>query len=62
MAQIFEFPAAQPRASSNAHTMSGVPGEVVMFPGIRYERMDEHAVAKSKKRPSARRDMLEFED
>ena len=63
MAQILDFPALQMRASSNAHTMSGIPGEVVLFPGVRYERIDEAAAAaKSSKRPGARRDRLELED
>lgn len=62
MAQILDFPALQMRASSNAHTMSGIPGEVVLFPGVRYERIDEAASAKSAKRPGARRDRLELED
>lgn len=61
MAQILDFPGSQSRASSNAHTMSGIPGEVVIFPGIRYER-DGTQSSKAKKRPSARRDMLELED
>ena len=62
MAQILDFPASQSRASSNAHTMSGVPGEVVVFPGIRYERVEDLASSKSKKRPGTRRDLLELED
>lgn len=63
MAQILDFPAVQMRASSNAHTMSGIPGEVVLFPGIRYERPDDtKSSAKSAKRPGARRDRLELED
>lgn len=62
MAQILDFPASQSRASSNAHTMSGIPGEVVIFPGVRYDRIDDAAPAKSKKRPGTRRDLLELED
>lgn len=62
MAQIFEFPTAQSRGNSNAHTMSGVPGEVVIFPGIRYERAEDRGTAKSKRRPNTRRDTLEFEE
>lgn len=62
MAQIFEFPASLTRASSNAHTMSGIPGEVVIFPGVRYERLDDKPSARAKRRPSTRRDMLELED
>jgi hypothetical protein len=63
MAQIFDFPASQSRASSNAHTMSGIAGEVVLFPGVRYDRIEEDAApSKAKKRPGARRDLLELED
>ncbi len=62
MAQILDFPASHSRASSNAHTMSGVPGEIVMFPGVRYERIDDVAPTKSRKRPGTRRDLLELED
>jgi hypothetical protein len=41
--------------------MSGIPGEVVLFPGVRYDRVEEPSSASSRKRPS-RRDMLELED
>lgn len=61
MATIIEFRASQSRASSNAHTLSGVPGEIVVFPGVRYDRVDDQVVSRSKQRPT-RRDMLELEE
>lgn len=64
MAQILDFPASLQRAGSNVHTMSGIPGEVVLFPGVRYDRSGVASDApKAKKHSSAtRRDMLELED
>lgn len=61
MATIIEFRTSQSRSSSTAHTMSGIPGEVVMFPGVRYEQMDAASPQTAKKR-STRRDVLELED
>jgi hypothetical protein len=60
MATILEFPASHTRASST-HTMSGHLAQVVIFPGVRYERV-EIPEAKPRKRPSTRRDHLELED
>jgi hypothetical protein len=61
MATILEFPASLARTSGSAHTMAGVAAQVVIFPGVRYERVDI-ADAKPRKRPAARRDHLELED
>lgn len=61
MATILEFPASQARTSSSSHSMAGDMAQVVIFPGVRYERV-EIATAKPRKRPAARRDHLELED
>lgn len=60
MATILEFPASLARTGSSAHTMAG-SAQVVIFPGVRYERV-EIAEAKPSKRQAARRDHLELED
>lgn len=64
MATILEFPATLMRGQSGA-ALSGVAAEVVIFPGIRYQRCEETAAAapaKSRKRPAQRRDLLELDD
>lgn len=61
MATILEFPASLARGQSSG-ALSGVPAEVVMFPGVRYEQFEAAQKVAAKKRPSSRRDHLELED
>lgn len=69
MATILEFTPTPSRVG--AGTLSGVAAEVVLFPGVRYERCDIEpqpqsetaSEARPKKRGfNARRDLLELED
>jgi hypothetical protein len=45
MAQILSFRTQEYRSSEGTSPRTGVPAEVIIFPGVRYERWDEaHAV------------------
>jgi hypothetical protein len=45
MAQILSFRTPEYRSSESASVRVGVAAEVIIFPGVRYERWDEaHAV------------------
>ena len=46
MAQILSFRTPEYRSSGGTSPRAGVAAEVIIFPGVRYERWDEaHAVA-----------------
>jgi hypothetical protein len=64
MAQILSFRTPEYRSSEDSGQRTGVAAEVIIFPGIRYERWDEaHAVKRSsgeERRTS--RDVLELAD
>lgn len=60
MATILEF-RYLPRSGAASHSRtSSLTGEIVFFPGVRYERHAEPDDAKAK-RGKCRRDTLEFE-
>jgi len=45
MAQILSFRTPEYRSSEGSAPRAGVPAEVIIFPGVRYERWDAaHAV------------------
>ncbi len=62
MATILEFRACVRGASMSGQArVNGIPAEIVLFPGVRYERMTETAAGKGgKSRP--RRDKIEIDD
>lgn len=62
MAQILSFRTPEYRSSDSAGTSAGVSAEVIIFPGVRYERWDEaHAVTSaSADERRTRRDVLEL--
>lgn len=62
MAQILSFRTPEFRSSEGAGTSAGVSAQVIIFPGVRYERWDEaHAVtsASADERRTSR-DVLEL--
>ncbi len=62
MATILEFRASARGASSaNPAKGQGVPAEIVLFPGVRYERWTETASRKRSK-SKRRRDQIEIND
>lgn len=58
MATILEF---RQRSGSRSHVLQETPAEIVLFPGIRYERWDDAPPPKARKR-AKRRDRLEIND
>jgi hypothetical protein len=63
MATILEFRAQQSRfqAAAVPKAQSG-SAEVVIFPGVRYERWSEEAAAKPRARRPRQRDLLELDE
>jgi hypothetical protein len=62
MATILEFPARASGAQASVDRVVGQnAGEVVIFPGVRYERPTE-AAAKPRARRARQRDRLELDD
>jgi hypothetical protein len=62
MAQILSFRTPEYRSSEGPSPRAGVAAEVIIFPGVRYERWDEaHAVpiARGEERRTSR-DVLEL--
>ena len=61
MATILDFP---PRTSAERLRGSRATGsaEIVLFPGVRYERWEEAPAAKRPRRKSVKRDTLEIAD
>jgi len=63
MATILEFRAQDLKATTAAHRAERTgSAEVVIFPGVRYERCGEPPPVKSRGRRSRQRDRLELED
>ena len=62
MAQILSFRTPEYRSSDSAGTSAGASAEVIIFPGVRYERWEEaHAVTStSADERRTRRDVLEL--
>jgi hypothetical protein len=62
MAQILSFRTPEYRSSGGADPSAGVSAEVIIFPGVRYERWDEaHAVTRaSADERRTRRDVIEL--
>jgi hypothetical protein len=62
MAQILSFRTPEYRSSETSGPRGGVPAEVIIFPGVRYERWDAaHAVPiKSGEERRSSRDVLEL--
>lgn len=58
MATILEF---RRKVSPRSHVLDGAPAEIVLFPGIRYERWEDTPNPKMRKR-AKRRDRLEIKD
>ena len=59
MATILEFRRRQ--ATGLQRALFQMSAQIVFFPGVRYERVDDMAATKIKKR-SRRRDRIEIED
>lgn len=63
MATIFEFPETAQRSSGEPSVLSGGSAEIVIFPGVRYERAEDNEEHRRLQRCHARqRDLLELED
>lgn len=62
MATILEFRSQSSRSVESTHHRDGVSAEIVLFPGIRYERWIEDAEPPAKQKKGGRRDRLELED
>jgi hypothetical protein len=60
MATILEFRQGQRGAANQTRAAAPSPAEIVFFPGVRYERWEETAQQKSRKR-ARRRDRLEID-
>jgi hypothetical protein len=60
MATILSFKPISRNASSSTVTGRDVPAEIVLFPGVRYERWSEPVKPQKKKR--ARRDKINLKD
>jgi hypothetical protein len=60
MATILEFRSHTMREPAQHH--AGGSAEIVLFPGVRYERWAEDSQPKPKAKKGRRRDMLELED
>lgn len=62
MASILEFRSltanAKPRSAAEG---TRGPADIVLFPGVRYERMAEDAAPEQKPRRATRRDRLELD-
>ena len=61
MANILEFRQGQ-RTNGQQRGGSGVPAEIVFFPGVRYERWVEAPPAEKAKKRARRRDRMEIND
>ena len=63
MGTIFEFPEAAQRSSGEQTGLSGCSAEIVIFPGVRYERNENTSAQRRQQQRVAReRDLLELED
>lgn len=64
MATILEFRAQSFRSPLSASRQAGAGAEIVLFPGVRYERWVEEPLptAQSKPKRGRKRDRLELED
>jgi hypothetical protein len=63
MATILEFRDRSTRTDvTSGKTVRGGPAEVVIFPGVRYERYEEPRPARTKSRRSRQHDRIELED
>lgn len=64
MAQILSFRTPEFRAGADAGANSGGSAEVILFPGVRYERWkdDRAERAAMQDAPVVRRDVLEIAD
>lgn len=59
MATILEF---RRKAGSRSHVLDGAPAEIVLFPGIRYERWEDDTPKPKMRKRAKRRDRLEIKD
>jgi hypothetical protein len=62
MATILEFRAQSLKASGVDRLGGSGSAEIVLFPGVRYERWSGDETEKPKSKKSRRRDRLELED
>lgn len=60
MAMILEFPGMQVPVRRRAERRSKSAGEVVLFPGVRYERRDESSAEHGTAREAVVRDRLKL--
>lgn len=60
MAMILEFPEMQVPVRRRAERPSKAAGEVVLFPGVRYERRDEISAEHGTAREAVVRDRLKL--
>ena len=61
MAQILSFRTPEFRASDAGVRRAGISAEVILFPGVRYERWgDDEASTANADRGAGRRDVLEL--
>jgi hypothetical protein len=60
MAQILSFRTPEFRSSEGAGVSAGVSAQVIIFPGVRYERWDEAHAVSSASADERRRDVLEL--
>lgn len=63
MATIIEFRASSSRtAGAPPRGVRANSGEVVIFPGVRYQRWSDESAVKPRGKKTRRRDTLEFEE
>lgn len=66
MASILEFRRPELRSgTARSSAGGGASADIVLFPGVRYERWDDEAAASAsapRSRPARRRDRLELDD
>jgi hypothetical protein len=62
MATILAFTPGHRHPASAENSGRGMQAEIVIFPGVRYERMAQAPLDKPLKRRRARRDKIELQD
>jgi hypothetical protein len=60
MAQILSFRTPEFRSSDAGARRAGISAEVILFPGVRYERWGDHDAAATSADRDASRDVLEL--
>lgn len=62
MAQILNFRTPEYRADETDGRPEGQPAEVILFPGVRYERWEDRDGAARSEQQRATRDVIELAD